>query len=73
MLCNVTKQSPRNLSAVFAFLYLDVHHLTDLQEVFFLYGNYSNFLYRTSLQVWVGLLILHENGKTTQPKTPLQP
>lgn len=56
MLFNVTSQSFLNPSAVFALWYPGVHHLTDLQEIFFSYGNYSNFLYCTFLRVWVGLL-----------------
>jgi len=56
MLRNVTSQSFLNPSAVSALLYPDIHHLTDLQEIFFLRDNYSNFLYHVSLQVWVGLL-----------------
>lgn len=69
MLCNVTSQSFLDPSAVFALLYPDIHHLTDLQEIFFLYGNYSNFLYRTSLQVWVGLLTFGVN--VAKPYNPI--
>lgn len=73
MLFNVTSQSFLNPSAVFALRYPGVHHLTDLQEIFFSYGNYSNFLYRTSLRVWVGLLpFLCEHGKPVRSHKPLQ-
>lgn len=69
MLCNVTSQSFLNPSAVFALLYPDVCHLTDLQEILFLYGIYSNFLYRITLQVWVGLLPFCVN--VANPRNPI--